>query len=103
MPSYSETRIGNMYCKFSVAVGRGKDLPTDWYNVVCFGKTAEIAAENVRKGVLVEVYGRMQSNKHEDKTFWDLIAQRVYTFSPKERVQQVEGSEVTFNNDEIPF
>lgn len=120
MPSYSETRIlghagrdaesmtaqnGNLYCKFSVAVSRGKDMPTDWFNVVAFGKTAEIAQENVRKGALVEVYGRMQSNKHEDKVYWDLIAQRVYTFTPKEAVPTVMAAgTVQFTDDElVPF
>jgi single stranded DNA-binding protein len=117
MPYYSDTRIlghagrdaepatsqnGNSYCKFSVAVSRGKDLPTDWYNVVCFGKTAEIAAETVRKGCLVEVHGQMQSNKREEREYWNLVAHRVYTFDKRKTEQAAQAGEI-FDDSDITF
>jgi len=74
------SQAGKEISKFSVAVSRGKDKPTDWFNCVSFGQTALIASENVHKGDLVMVKGTMQSNKHEDKTYWSLLVNRIYTF-----------------------
>lgn len=83
-PEYTTTQSGKEMCKFSIAVSQGKDRDTDWFNVVCFGKTAEIANESVRKGGLVMVKGRMQSRAYEGKTYWDVLANRVYTFDKRE-------------------
>lgn len=77
----SYLQSGKAICKFSVAVSRGRDKPTDWFNVVCFDKTAEIAAEQIKKGTTVLAKGQMQSNKHEEKTYWSLLANRVYAFA----------------------
>jgi len=76
--SYSQA--GKEIGKFNIAVSRGKDKPTDWFNCVSFGQTALIASEKVHKGDLVMVKGTMQSNKHEDKTYWSLLVNRIYTF-----------------------
>jgi len=79
--SYSQNGVA--ICKFSIAVSRGKDKETDWFNVTCFNKTAEIAAENVQKGSLVLCSGSMQSNKYQEKTYWNFIANRIYNLDRK--------------------
>lgn len=40
---------------------------TEWHRVVLFGKTAEVAAEYLKKGNLVYVEGRLQTRKWTDK------------------------------------
>lgn len=73
-----ESQGGMVYGKFSVAVSRGKDKATDWYEVTAFGNTAVWNEEKVLKGAKVWVVGRMQANKVEGKgTYWGLIADRI--------------------------
>ena len=45
---------GSQKTSFSIAVRRNKDK-TDWINIECWGKTAELAAEHLRKGNKVGV------------------------------------------------
>lgn len=40
---------------------------TEWHRVVCFGRTAEIAAQYLRKGGSVYLEGRLRTNKWQDK------------------------------------
>lgn len=60
-------------CNFSVAVTeRGKvgtewqDV-TEWFRVVCFGKTADVVSTYCAKGKQVYVEGRLQTRKYKDK------------------------------------
>lgn len=54
---------------FPVAVddGYGENKTTQWFNVTCWGKTAEIAATYVRKGRMISILGRMKFRKYTDK------------------------------------
>jgi single-strand DNA-binding protein len=65
---------GGMVTNFSLATSRkykGKDgerkEETEWHNVVCYGKQAEIAAQYLVKGKTVYVEGRIQTRSWEDK------------------------------------
>ena len=40
---------------------------TEWHRVVFFGRTAEVAAQYLRKGSQVYVEGRLQTRKWQDK------------------------------------
>lgn len=44
-----------------------KQYETDWINIVCWGKTAEYFASKIKKGDLVEINGRLQSNEYTDQ------------------------------------
>lgn len=55
-------------CKFSVAVDRkftkqGGERETDYFDVVCFGKTAESTNQHLGKGRLVAVSGSVEIHK----------------------------------------
>jgi single-strand DNA-binding protein len=65
----------NGVCKISVATNDGtKDKPkTNWHNVVSFGKTAEILQNYLKKGDQIAINGRVDYNKHEDKTYTSII------------------------------
>ena len=66
---------GTAVCEFSVAVGHSRpdgaggwtDEGTDWYRVTVWGKPAERAAEQVRKGSRVLVMGRLRQRAYEAK------------------------------------
>jgi single-strand DNA-binding protein len=60
---------GNVLCKFSLAVnriGKNSDQP-DWFNLEVWGKTAEIAANYVRKGSLIGVTGSLKLDSWQDR------------------------------------
>src|SRR5919109_369349 len=40
---------------------------TEWHNIALFGRTAEIAAEYLRKGSQVYIEGRLRTRKWQDK------------------------------------
>lgn len=56
--------------RFSIAIDRGKDRDgndrgTDFPNIVCFGKTAELVERYLGKGRLVGITGRIQTGSYE--------------------------------------
>ncbi len=61
---------GKVRTTFSLAVNRWdsktKAEVTDWFNVDVWDKQAEFAGEYVKKGRLVAVDGRIQTNKWKD-------------------------------------
>ena len=102
--------------RFSIAIDRGKDKSgesrgTDFPNIVCFGKTAELVEKYVSKGRLVGINGRIQTGKYEKdgKTVYttDVLADRVEFLDwgddkPKAKDEVQEGFSV-LNDDDIPF
>lgn len=80
----SETQTA--VARFSIAIdrmpGRNGEKQTDFPNIVCFGKTAELVEKYITKGRLVGVTGRLQTgsytNKEGQKVFTtEVVADRV--------------------------
>ncbi|MCL2873098.1 MAG: single-stranded DNA-binding protein [Betaproteobacteria bacterium] len=68
-PAIRDTQSGTI-CNLSVATsegGKDKQERTEWHRVVLFGRTAEVAAEYLRKGSQVYIEGRLQTRKWTDK------------------------------------
>lgn len=97
------TPSGVASCSFSVAdTPRKKDQsgnwvdagPTLWQRVQVWGPEAEKAAEEVRKGSLVSVSGRVKADEWQDKQTGEtrksttLVADVVYVHPPKEGGQR---------------
>jgi len=64
--------------RFSIAIDRGKDRNgedrgTDYPNIVCFGRTAELVEKYMTKGRLVGITGRIQTGSYEKD------GKRIYT------------------------
>ena len=61
---------GKVRANFSIAVNRWdsktKSEVTDWFNIDVWDKQAEFAGEYIKKGRLVAVDGRIQTNKWKD-------------------------------------
>ncbi len=62
--------------RFSIAISEGymdrttgtwKETPTEWHNIVVWRKLAERARNELKKGKLVYVEGKLSSRKWEDK------------------------------------
>lgn len=73
---YSQS--GKAYSKFSVAVKRPfKKDETDFFNVTCFGKTAENVANFLGKGSKVLVEGSVNIDSKDGKYYTNVIADSV--------------------------
>jgi len=76
-----DTKNGKRFAFFSIATNEGyydsdhkrQELcpkwvdKTEWHSVIVFGKLADIAASDIRKGDTVAVNGKLQTRKWEDK------------------------------------
>ena len=70
-PEFKTTQSGQMVSSFSVAVRQpkrqGEDAPAFWVKVECWGKTAEYAANFLKKGNSVCVTGQVAEETWNDK------------------------------------
>ena len=65
---------GDAVCNFSIATTeKFKDKSgtqqehTEWHRISCFGKTAEVAGQYLKKGSPVFIEGRIKTRKWQDK------------------------------------
>ncbi|HEY9704366.1 MAG TPA: single-stranded DNA-binding protein [Allocoleopsis sp.] len=59
---------GNKKCTFTMAVRRiGKDEGPDWFDLELWGKTADIAADYVKKGSLIGITGELKFEYWSDR------------------------------------
>ena len=73
-PEVKYTPQGTAVAKFSLATNeRFKDKAgewqdrTEWHNIVCWQRLAEIAGEYLKKGRMVYIEGRIQTHSWDDK------------------------------------
>jgi single-strand DNA-binding protein len=73
-PEVRSLPTGNPVATFSVATTRrfkdregNKQEQTEWHNVVCYARLAEIAGQYLTKGRQVFVEGRIQTRSWDDK------------------------------------
>jgi len=101
---------GTSLLSFSVAVERSyqKDKDnkvTDWFNCSLWGKRAEALQGYLKKGAKVCVSGEMQSNKKEEKTYWNININDVSIMKWPEDGKTVDEDEFKSveADDSIPF
>jgi single-strand DNA-binding protein len=77
-PEVRTTPSGQPVANFSVATTRKwKDRDgnlqekTEWHDIVCWGRQAEIAGQYLTKGKQVYIEGRLETRSWEDKTHGD--------------------------------
>jgi single-strand DNA-binding protein len=99
------TTNGKQVSNFSLATTESKDV-TDWHNVTCWGKTAEIAQAYLAKGKLALVEGKVKTDS------WEKDGVKQYkTYILADRIELIAGQNVTAEEtqaaptamDEIPF
>jgi single-strand DNA-binding protein len=73
-PEMRYTPSGSPVTNFSVAVTRRRNSPdgesteeTEWFNVVCWNKLAEIANQYLSKGRQVYIEGRLRTRSWDDQ------------------------------------
>ena len=60
---------GSAKCTFTIAVKRptSKDEGPDWFDLELWGKTAQVAADYVKKGSLIGITGELKFDYWSDK------------------------------------
>jgi single-strand DNA-binding protein len=73
-PERRSTPSGQQVATFSVATSRrwrdrdgNRQEQTEWHNIVCWGRQAEVAGEYLKKGRQIYVEGRLQTRSWDDK------------------------------------
>ena len=68
-PEVKYFESGTVLCTLTLAVNRrsSKRDEADWFNLKIWGKTAEIAANYVRKGSLIGVHGSLEIETWKDR------------------------------------
>lgn len=107
------------YCRFTVAVDRRGQEGADFIPCVTFGKTAEGAAQWLKKGVRVALDGRISTSSYTDKdgqkrNSWS-VSVRSWEFAQSKNEGHTESAEMNaagvpgFENvgmdiqEELPF
>jgi single-strand DNA-binding protein len=62
---YSPTGMAVVKNSIAVDDGFGEKKKTDFFNIVCFGKTAEATAQYTEKGSKVSIIGKLKTNSYE--------------------------------------
>lgn len=70
-PEIKKSESGRVYCRIRLAVDRpyrGNKQPkkTDYINVVFFNKLAQVAYNNLAKGALCTIWGRLETDSYLD-------------------------------------
>ena len=75
-----------------------KQERTEWHSVVLFGRTAEIAAEYLKKGRSVYIEGRLQTRKYTDKDGVEKYSTEIVA----DRMQLIGGTREGGGDAEFP-
>lgn len=116
-PDVRYTQNGTTVARFSIAIdsGFGDNKRTDFPNIVCFGKTAEICERYLGKGSQVGVTGRLQTGSYDKngvKVYTtEVVADRVEFLQRANQSQPENHSQLEQMNfdgfseaeDDIPF
>lgn len=92
-PELKQTNSGESVTSFSLAVNRtGKNGECDFFDITAWRKTAELAANYLKKGSPVLVCGRLQNRSWTDKqgnkrTVTEVVADEVAFIGSTERTE----------------
>lgn len=116
-PELRYTQSGTAVASFTLAVDRSRpnqqgERETDFIPIVVWQKQAENCANYIGKGSLVAIDGRLQIRTYDDKEGqrrWvtEVVAESVRFLDRRDSAgggsAKAIGSEVEFNEDDIPF
>lgn len=104
-PEVRYTQSGAAVCSFSLATSESfkdksgeKQERTEWHNVTMWNKLAEIAGEYLKKGSLVYIEGKLQTDKYQDKDGNDRYTTKVIG----DRMQMLGGKGGSSSSSSAP-
>lgn len=96
-----ELQGGTKVGRFAIAVNGEKDKNgerhVDFFNCQAWNRTAETLAKYFHKGDPIEVVGRMQSSKKDDKTYWTLNV-REWSFAQTQKSAETNTAHSAVEN-----
>ena len=108
-PEIRKAESGKVFCRFRLAVDRpyrGKNVPrkTDYFTIVCFDKTAQTAYNNLCKGALCTILGRLTQDEYLDKVGNkreknDIIAQKITIHEWLRKHRPLEERDAGFDDE----
>lgn len=104
---------GAKAASFNVATTeRGFTLPngtqvperTEWHNVVCFGKLADVVDKYLKKGAKVYIEGKMRTRSYDDKNgikryVTEIYAENMVMLDSRQQQQPQEQNQ----QEDVPF
>ena len=115
-PEVRFTTGGKAVANFSLATSdswmdaeKGKQERTEWHNIVCWNKTAELCGQYLAKGRQAYIEGTIRSRSYDDKEgnkrqVVEIIADRVQFLGGR---QNEQGASTGLSNvpvdDDVPF
>lgn len=123
-PKITQTRDGKgCIASFSVATTEkgypaqnGTQVPdrTEWHNIVCFNRIADVARQYLHKGSKVFVEGKMRTRTYEDRSgvkrsIMEINAELLEMLDSKQQSQQQPAYEQSSQaggmdpNEDLPF
>ncbi|MEM8963389.1 MAG: single-stranded DNA-binding protein [Acidobacteriota bacterium] len=73
-PEMRSTQSGQQLATFSIATSRrwrdrdgNRQEQTEWHNIVCWGRQAEVAGQYLTRGKQVHIEGRIQTRSWDDR------------------------------------
>lgn len=117
-PETRQLSNGGSVTKFPLAINRSrldengiKVEETDWLNIVCFGKTSDIASRHISIGDKIHVEGEIRPKTYFDdnnqkKTYTEIQARHFVFLTPKnkEEVKREERASMgIFDDSDFPF
>ncbi|MCJ7715468.1 MAG: single-stranded DNA-binding protein [Anaerolineales bacterium] len=114
-PEMRYTPSGRPLTKFQLAVNRTwksadgeKKTETEWFNIVVWGKLAEICNQYLSKGQQIYIEGRLHTRQWQDDdggnhSSVEVVAQELLMLDSKSAEQDPDSSESMPSEDEYPF
>lgn len=101
-PEMRATSGGMQVASFSLATSerlKDKTDKTEWHNIVMFDKVAEIAGQYLKKGSLVYLEGKLQTEKWTDKEGHERYTTKIIANQITMLGGKAEGEKPTFKNE----
>ena len=120
-PELRYTPSGQAVASFSMATTeKWKDKSgqmterTEWHNIVCWGRNAEVASQYLKKGSPVYIEGRIQNRTYDDKDgnrryISEVVARRLQMLARKAESAESppdvppEPENLPETDDDLPF
>ena len=97
------------------ATQSGTQVPdkTEWHNIVCFGKLAEVVEKYLKKGSKVFVEGKMRTRSYDDRQgikryIMEINAETIEMLDSRPSTQTAQQEQIIENStrqkeDDLPF
>lgn len=114
-PEMRYTPSGRPLTKFQLATNRSwttadgeKKTETEWFNIVAWGKLAEICNQYLKKGQQVYIEGRLHTRRWQDEDGTDhssveVIGQEMIMLDGRSSEKEPDSTEVSESEEEYPF